>query len=154
MDYYETEVNKRIISGNFPTTLLSSASFADDPLVDLEQLAHTGLAVLKDNPELFYLLFSAFRDRMREFISLGKEEYYSHDINILINTRFEPELLTVTSPNYKAASELNPTVTEIDKLCWVGITIYSSVLSLKHVEHRTEMTDMLYAWVYILLICE
>lgn len=120
MDILDNEVNKRLISGNFPSEILQIVDEYKVDSVDFSVLAEPGVKVLREYPMINYSLFTAFANRVKEIELLNKTELFEQEANILINTGYTVDTLSGDRKIYLEGSKLCPAVTTVDKILWYG----------------------------------
>lgn len=151
MSNFGEKINRGLYEGRLPSESLSAAKIIKPKKVDIAHEAEAGLSILRENPELFYLLFVSSRDRIHEIESSNFPHAYEQEINILINTGYLPSSVNIISDVYQSALKTIPVVTNLDKYIWQ--VAFVDYFSLKNgmVDHPDEITEMIYAWVYLLL---
>lgn len=155
MEILDNRTNKKLISGHFPSEVLSADDDYSPVAFNFEQLAGNGLKVLKENPELMYGLFMTFDKRVKELESLKRPEWFEQEVNLLINTGYCVDDFNATGKLYLEAYKLCPAVTSIDKVLWYGIWMY--YISNKIVPddaHQSEHLDMMFALIYLLKVVQ
>ncbi len=123
MDILNNMVNKRIVEGSMPTEKLHPASIDLSYQIDFEAQADAGLSILKQNPYLLYTLILGFRNRVAELDSLQRPELYLNSVNFLINAKCSEDNLAING-SLIAAANINPVVTQLDKVLWYGAYSY------------------------------
>jgi len=158
MSIIDHEINKRIMHGKFPGVELMPAPFEEIEKIDFKRRAEESFEILNRNPARVLNKIEEGWARM-EKNAQGNGEYtyinrLVYDINFLINTGYDKDLL---NPNYhleEAASSLNPVVTAIDKIIW---HIIQPELFVKN-DVGAAISDQnyysLFMWVYCLLQVE
>lgn len=154
MDLFDVATNKRIIAGNFPDRVLYPAEIEDYLPEDFRKQAESAFAAIKECPEMFSGLFCAFRNRMLELTSLNRSELYRQNVNFLINTGLQVDVLSPSCEVFQKAVNLVPAVTELDKILWTGVNLYYLSSEFDTNNTTVEQSSMMYAFLFLLLDCE
>ena len=144
-------INKSLYEGRFPCEMMSPGDITKAEKVDLEQKAAEGLSVLKANPELAYVLLMSARDRIHEVESIRFSHSYEQQVNVLINAGYQPDSINILSNAYQKTVATKPVVTYLDKCIWFIAFIDHFSLANGMAEHVEEISQMVYAWIYLLL---
>lgn len=125
MDIFDNEINKRIVSGFFPS----------------------------EKPELFDLLFVCAAKTVEQLEVLHDDKYYSASFNSIINTNHSEDYLKCNG-SLQVASSLIPVITKIDKALWCGAhsAFIESKTSFSNPDYNS--TDIFFTWVYLLLLTQ
>lgn len=153
MDILDNAINQRIMSGSFPTDKLFPSSIEEGRVIDFLAQAGKGLEVLRQNPDLFYVLFVGFCKKVQELDSLGRPECYIQGVNYLINAKYTDDYLRVNG-SLQTAFNLCPVVTTLDKVLWFGAYAFYMEIELNQDVAQLETTSMMYAWIYLLDIAQ
>ena len=151
MDILDNAINRKLIAGNFPSEILTAVDEYKIGACNLDELSIEGLRVLRENPFLLRGLFLNFFNRVKELESLGKDELFEQEVNILINTGYTVDLLNSNGNVYPEASKLCPAITTTDKILWYGSWVYyfsNDIMPTS--EYYSQYRDMMFAWIYLL----
>ena len=151
MDILDNAINRKLIAGNFPPEILTAVDEYKIGACNLDELSIEGLRVLRENPFLLRGLFWNFFNRVKELESLGKDELFEQEVNILINTGYTVDLLNSNGNVHPEASKLCPAITTTDKILWYGSWVYyfsNDIMPTS--EHYSQYRDMMFAWIYLL----
>lgn len=152
MDIFDNEINKRIVSGFFPTEKLYPAVKPDIEF-DIENRAQAGLKFFSEKPELFDLLFVCAAKTVEQLEVLQDNKYYSASFNPIINANHSEDYLKCNG-SLQIASCLIPVVTKIDKALWCGAhsAFIESRINFSNSEYNP--SDLFFTWVYLLLLTQ
>lgn len=151
MDYlYESRANERIRSGNLPNCTLEKDSIIPTIEYDFHAKCHEVLAVMN---EIFPYIGTALHmsiNMLPELESIRKPLNFVHDVNLLINTEFNPRSINIDGPAAKRAIQLCPCITTIDKALRMVIELYGQGITLVSEDSREETVAIFFAWLYLL----
>ena len=150
MDLFDNAVNRRFMSGSFPSEKLYPVSGDDCLEIDFEKEAAEALSLFKEHPEVFNFFFLSCRDRVKELDKLQIPELYTQEVNCYINTKHSPASLNVMGVILDAYN-LCPVVTPLDKILWMGAHLYSFEEEFVRTEREYDPHKMMLAWVFLLL---
>ncbi len=151
MDILDNVINRRLIAGNFPSEILTVVNEYKIEACNLDELSVEGIRVFRENPFLLRGLFLNFSNRVKELESLGKEELFEQEANVLINTGYTVDSLNLNGKVYLEASKLCPAITTTDKIFWYGSWVYYFINDIMPTsEHYAQYQDMMFAWIYLL----
>lgn len=152
MDIFDNEINKRIVSGFFPTEKLYP-TVKPDIEFEIEMRAQAGLKLFCEKPELFDLLFVCAAKTVEQLEVLQDNKYYSESFNTIINANHSEDYLKCNG-SLQAASCLIPVVTKIDKTLWCGAhsAFIESKINFPNTEY--DPTDIFFTWIHLLLLTQ
>lgn len=150
MDILDHPVNKRIVSGYFP-----SEELFPEPTLESKNRIHgitsslSSINALGEN-KLFQTLFINARNRIREIEMIGNNDGYTGNlVNAEINTLYELDYLDIET--IQVAVNMIPFVTELDKILWYNAYMcnFGSIMS-----NEKKTYELSYAWIYLFRIIQ
>ena len=153
MDLLNNTINRRFMSGSFPAEKLFSVPIDNCHEIDFEKEAAEGLLLFEEHPEIFNIFFLICRDRVQELEKMHMPELYSQEINCYINTKYHPDSFNIVGV-IQDAYNLCPVVTPLDKILWMGASLYHFDGEFIKAEKVYDPQKMMLTWIYLLLITQ
>lgn len=151
MDYlYESHANERIRSGNLPNCPLKKDSIVPAIEYDFHEKCHEALAVMSEIFPYIGTALHMFINMLPELEAIRKPLNFVHDVNLLINTEFNPRSINIDGPAAKRAIQLCPCVTTIDKALRMVIELYGQGITLISEDSKEETVAIFFTWLYLL----
>lgn len=153
MDLLDNAINRRLMSGSFPSEKLYPVPIEDSCEIDFANEAADGWSLFKEHPEVFCFVFLSCRDRIKELDKMQMPELYTKEVNCYINTKYDPDSLNVTGV-IQDAYNLCPVVTSLDKILWMGAHSYHFEGEFVNAERVYDPRKMMFAWIYMLQVVQ
>lgn len=152
MFFLDSKINKCITAGMLPKEKLVRASRDEIRPIDIDSAARKGMEFLRKNHGLSSILVAILCKRVAELELLNNEEFFQQEINVLVNTLYDPDLVVNFINLYSDAELLIPAVTPIDKVLLCGAWAYYYMDSMGCI--TVEASNLKYAWVYLVRFIE
>lgn len=148
MDILDNIVNKRIMSGNFPSERLYPSTTEKGRIIDFDAQAESMITLFEENPDVFACFFFFFCKKIEELEQFNHLELYMKDVNYYINARCSEDYLDLNG-SMQDAFNLVPVVTPLDKTLWFGAFAYHMEKTIvPAVEY--DSSSMMFAWIKML----
>lgn len=155
MDYlYAGAANERIVQGNLPQSPLHKVSPITSECFDLYEKGKDILVYLKRNPEALHGAISSSLNYVFTARHLLQPNIFEAPFNLVINTTYNPAVLSDETPAYNEAIHLCPVVTDMDKALWLIIASQAMLINTVDGEEKEHLVEMFFAWVYLLKIVQ
>ncbi len=149
MDFFSDEINRRIINGGLPTGRLLPAT-TEIQKINIAERSKRGIAFFQNNSKLFVKLLNAWSKIYHEMAMAENEEPSAGiPINIFINTHCAVNHWFLSDP-FRAAFDLIPVVTPLDKALWYGAFNYWCMIEYKAFSDVSPLKDLMFACIYLL----
>lgn len=151
MDYrYNSHINKLIKQGILPPCQLASISLETTKTFDFFEKGKDTLIYFKNNPKSLYDPIGA----ALRACSIGEYQLqafnFESPLNLVINTAYNPAILSDKSSAYQEAIQLCPIVTDIDQALYSIILTYAVIIPKTADEDKADIEEVFFAWLYLL----
>lgn len=147
---YDHFVNSRILQGNLPYDAVEKNDGQIEGILDFFEKGSDMLHFMRETPVVLQTLLPLFGNVVQEWEALGQPDMFKNELNLIINTGYNPAVLDINSQPCQKAMGLSPVVTQVDKALWLGVCVFGNKAKLLSGDFHEEDISMFFAWLWLL----